>query len=80
MVPLDPDVVIARKKIEDEIKNHSNAITILKHRLNAMTTISRLPDELLSEIFVCFAQDHFRGYTDPKAFYTRDHLPAGASN
>ncbi|PIL25204.1 hypothetical protein GSI_13093 [Ganoderma sinense ZZ0214-1] len=60
-------MAIARKKIEDQIENHSNAIIMLKHHLNAMTTISRLPGELLSEIFVCFAQDYFRSYTDLKA-------------
>ncbi|KAM5544195.1 hypothetical protein V8D89_001855 [Ganoderma adspersum] len=60
-------MAIVRKKIEDEIESHANAITMLKHRLNATTTISRLPSELLSEIFVCFAQDYFRSYTDHKA-------------
>ena len=69
-MPLDPDIEIARKKIEDEIKDHANAITMLKHRLNAMTKISRLPSELLSEIFVCCAQDYFKSYTDHKTHYS----------
>ena len=75
-MPLDSDIASIRKKVEEEIEDHAKAITVLKHRLNGMTTISRLPGELLSEIFVCFAQDYFRSYTDPKvhsSYYSYPH-------
>ncbi|KAI0330905.1 hypothetical protein GY45DRAFT_680779 [Cubamyces sp. BRFM 1775] len=61
-------LVIARKAIEDDIFEHEKAIIDLKGRLNTMTTIARLPPELLSEVFLYVAK---AAYEDPRASYNR---------
>ncbi|KAL7280717.1 hypothetical protein ACG7TL_005659 [Trametes sanguinea] len=47
---------VARKALEDDIAVHEQAIIDLKGRLNNMTTVARLPPELLSEIFLHLAE------------------------
>ncbi len=55
-------VANARKKLEEELEEQLKAVVMIKRRLNAITTISRLPTELLLEIFVCIAEVYFRKY------------------
>ncbi|KAH9888764.1 hypothetical protein C8Q73DRAFT_164761 [Cubamyces lactineus] len=68
------NLVSARKAIEDDILEHEKAIIDLKGRLNTMTTIARLPPELLSEIFLYVAK---AAYEDPRAFYSRYYHSSG---
>ena len=56
---MPPDTDVARKQIEDEIEQHLKAVVVLKRRLNTTVAISRLPNELLAEIFVWLAQDYY---------------------
>ncbi|KAJ2965273.1 hypothetical protein NUW54_g14174 [Trametes sanguinea] len=49
----------ARKALEDDIAVHEQAIIDLKGRLNNMTTVARLPPELLSEIFLHLAETSY---------------------
>ncbi|KAI1793455.1 hypothetical protein LXA43DRAFT_1180207 [Ganoderma leucocontextum] len=77
VVPPDPNMANARRKLEEEIEEHAKSIIMLKRSLNAMTTVSCLPGELLSEIFICFAQDYFRSYTNQKGHSSYYSLPRG---
>ncbi|TBU30531.1 hypothetical protein BD311DRAFT_787152 [Dichomitus squalens] len=54
---IQSDTDTPRSEIEDEIEQHFKAIITLKRLLNAKVAISRLPSELLAEIFVCLARD-----------------------
>lgn len=47
----------SRWEVEEEIQRHSRAIRMLQARLNASAPISKLPPELLSEIFIHVASD-----------------------
>ena len=44
-----------RKELEDGIRTHTEAILTMKRRLNSLVSITRLPPELLTEIFLHFA-------------------------
>ncbi|CAL1713947.1 unnamed protein product [Somion occarium] len=61
-----PDVVAkARRELEDGIAKHNRTIIDMKVHLNQLTPISRLPPELLSEIFwfhmvsICHSPNHY---------------------
>ncbi|KAL1944912.1 hypothetical protein VTO73DRAFT_2532 [Trametes versicolor] len=56
------DMLATRKQLEDEIATHAQAIIDLRGRLNTMTSIARLPPELLSEVFLHVVRDSY--YTD----------------
>ena len=49
----------ARTVLEGEIAKHADAIIELKGRMNAMTSISTLPPEVLSEIFIALAHSYY---------------------
>ncbi|KAH9857358.1 hypothetical protein C2E23DRAFT_807649 [Lenzites betulinus] len=53
-----------RKALENEIATHTRAIIDLKGRLNTMTTIARLPPELLSEIFLQITKEAYDDHRD----------------
>ncbi|KAI0766629.1 hypothetical protein BD413DRAFT_569176 [Trametes elegans] len=58
--PTDHNVLaVSRKALEDDIAVHAQAIIDLKGRLNTMTTIARLPPELLSEVFMHVVRDSY---------------------
>lgn len=45
----------ARQELEVGIQEHTHVILDMKHRLNQLVTIARLPPELLTEVFLHFA-------------------------
>ncbi|KAI8996519.1 hypothetical protein BD414DRAFT_204306 [Trametes punicea] len=52
-------VAHARKVLEDQITAHADAIVYLKSQLNSMSPASRLPPEIISEIFTLVAVYHY---------------------
>ncbi|KAH9884777.1 hypothetical protein C8Q73DRAFT_348874 [Cubamyces lactineus] len=56
----------ARKALEDQIASHVEAIVNLKGRLNNMAPASRLPPEILSEIFTFVAIDSYERRQRPQ--------------
>ncbi|KAI0630511.1 hypothetical protein C8Q77DRAFT_1133458 [Trametes polyzona] len=62
-----------REDLESEIATHARAIIDLKGRLNTMTTVARLPPELLSEVFLHVTRDAYAIYQ------SSNHLHYGAA-
>ncbi|KAI0631269.1 hypothetical protein C8Q77DRAFT_1132446 [Trametes polyzona] len=65
------EVIRARLEIQDDIAVYLRAIADLRSQLNALTPVGRLLPELLSEIFVCVAQDDYLSFG---ALYSRFHF------
>ena len=55
---------VARRAFEAEIAVHSDAIIHLKGRINSIAPISKLPVEVLSEIFTQVAATHYANYLE----------------
>ncbi|KAI0642462.1 hypothetical protein C8Q79DRAFT_929406 [Trametes meyenii] len=54
----------ARKTIQDDIDAYGRAVADLKTRLNTLTPIGRLPEELLSQTLVFVAMDSYEAAPD----------------
>ncbi|KAI0766630.1 hypothetical protein BD413DRAFT_615043 [Trametes elegans] len=58
--PAEDALTHARQVVQAQIATHTNAIIELKTQYNNMSPSSRLPPEILSEIFTLVAVDHFQ--------------------
>ncbi|TBU63483.1 hypothetical protein BD310DRAFT_916468 [Dichomitus squalens] len=68
---IQSDTDSAPKELEDEVEQCLSAIIAPKRCHNARVAISRLPNELLSEIFTCLVRDHNSHIEDAHDTYDR---------